>query len=193
MPRSKPQPKGHRDRLLPVVAAAFAQLGYRRATTAELAHRCHVRENVLYRVWPTKKDMFLAAIDYVSGLSLQTWRQLLAKGGKGSAARRVLEYEAVHHGDFGLYRIVFAGLGETDDPAIREALRQMYLRFHHFIVECIQGDTSTTPADADLTAWAFVGIGTVSNISRELALMTDMRRRNLFQQVGNKLLEASSQ
>lgn len=193
MARSKPQPKGHRDRLLPVVTAAFAQLGYRRATTAELAHRCRVRENVLYRVWPTKKDMFLAAIDYVSDLSLQTWHQLLAKGGKESAAQRVLEYEAIHHGEFGLYRIVFAGLGETDDPAIREALRQMYMRFHQFIAECIQGDTATIPADADLAAWAFVGIGTVSNISRELALMTETRRRNLFQRVGKMLLEASNQ
>jgi AcrR family transcriptional regulator len=175
-----------------VVAAVFAELGYRRATTAELARRCRVRENVLYRVWPSKKEMFLAAIDYVSESSLQVWRQLLSKGGKGSAAQRVLEYEAVHHGEFGLYRIVFTGLSETDDPEIREALRRMYLRFHDFIVEQIGGDKTAPQADGDLAAWAFVGIGTVSNISRELGLMGDARRQALFRKIGQSLLDLSS-
>ncbi len=203
------KPKGHRDRLLPVVAAAFAELGYRRATTAELARRCRVRENVLYRVWPTKKDMFLAAIEYVSESSLAIWNRLLARTGKQSSARRVLEYEAVHHGEFGLYRIVFAGLGETDDPDIREALRRMYQRFHGFIVEQIRKDshggrTSCPPRQArrmlappnaalDLVGWAMVGIGTVSNISRELDLMSERSRKALFRKLGESLLEAKEQ
>ena len=180
--------KGHRDRLLPVVAAAFAALGYRRATTAELARRCGVRENVLYRVWPSKKEMFLAAIDHVSELSLRTWQPLVARKDKMSAAQRVLEYEAVHHGEFGLYRIVFAGLSETDDPEIHEALRRMYLRFHRFIVEQIRRDNPARRAEEDLAAWALVGIGTVSNLSRELGLMGETRRQALFQQIGKLLL-----
>jgi AcrR family transcriptional regulator len=186
-----PKPKGHRDRLLPVVAAAFAELGYRRATTAELARRCGVRENVLYRVWPTKKDMFLASIEYVSESSLAIWHRLLARPGKQSSARRVLEYEAVHHGEFGLYRIVFAGLGETDDPHIREALRRMYLRFHGFIVEQIRHDQGNARAGLDLLAWAMVGIGTVSNISRELDLMTERSREALFRKLGESLLQGA--
>jgi AcrR family transcriptional regulator len=206
--RTVPNPKGHRDRLLPVVAAAFAELGYRRATTAELARRCRVRENVLYRVWPTKKDMFLASIEYVSESSLAVWHELLAKAGRQSAARRVLEYEAVHHGEFGLYRIVFAGLGETDDPDIRGALRQMYRRFHGFIVEQLHKDSSagrpsrllqkagrmSGPRNAglDLVAWAMVGIGTVSNISRELDLMPDRSREALFRKLGQSLLGAEA-
>ena len=191
MPRATVQPKGHRDRLLPVVAAAFAELGYRRATTAELARRCGVRQNVLYRVWPSKKDMFLAAIDYVSESSLDIWLKLLAKGGKEPPAQRVLEYEAVHHGESGLYRIVFAGLSETDDPQIREALRRMYGRFHRFIVEQLGGPGAKAGADSNMAAWALVGVGTVSNISRELGLMDDRQRQSLFRGVGQLLLETN--
>ena len=135
MPRPN-QSAQRRQEFTPIIARAFAELGYRRTTTAELADRCGVRENILYRLWPDKKAMFIAAIEYVYGLSAQTWEKLLEKGGdKPGAARRLLDYESVHHGEFGLYRIVFAGLSETDDPEIRQALRHMYDRFHRFILE----------------------------------------------------------
>lgn len=187
------EPKSHPSRLLPVMAAAFAELGYRKATTAALAARCKVRENVLYRAWPSKKAMFIAALDYVSDLSLATWHDLLArpaKGAKLSAAQRVLEYEAAHHGEFGLYRIVFAGLAETDDPDIREAMQRLYGRFHGFIVDQLRADRSDPPADMELVAWAMVGLGTVSNISRELELMSDRSRQALFRRIGSLLIEA---
>ncbi len=190
MATRKALPQGHPDRLLPLVAAAFAELGYRRATTAEIAARCGVRQNVLYRVWPSKKAMFVAAIEYVSAMAVEIWQGLLARSDKQPAARRLLEYEAVHHGEFGLYRIVFAGLSETKDPEIRAALRRMYLRFHKFIVDQVGGPQRTaTRTDAEVLAWAFVGIGTVSNISRELGLMDETKRRALFRQIGGRLLD----
>jgi AcrR family transcriptional regulator len=178
------------QRLLPLVAAAFADLGYRQATTAQLAKRCGVRENILYRAWPSKKAMFLAAIDYVFDSSLSRWKALLARRQEsGPAAQRVLDFESTHHGEFGLYRIVFSGLSETTDPEIRAALRRMYLRFHAFIVDQIQAaQASAPPAESALAAWAFVGLGTVSNISRELRLFSAEERAQLFQQMGRLLL-----
>ena len=65
-----------RETLLPRLARAFAELGYRRTTTAELARRCRTRETTLYRLWPDKKAMFIAAIRYVYDLFESTWRQL---------------------------------------------------------------------------------------------------------------------
>ena len=52
-------------------------LGYRRATTAELARCCVVQENTLYRLWPDKRAMFIAALDFVYQLSEETWTGLL--------------------------------------------------------------------------------------------------------------------
>ena len=65
--------------LVPIVARTFAELGYRRTTTAALAERCKVRENILYRLWPDKRAMFVASLDYVYQLSEETWAQLLAQ------------------------------------------------------------------------------------------------------------------
>ncbi len=191
MPEMRELPLGHRDRLLPIVAATFAEFGYRRATTAELAQRCAVRENVLYRIWPTKKAMFLDAIGYVLDSSLATWRKLLEREGHGDPATKLLEYEAVHHGEFGLYRIVFSGLGETDDPDIHAALQGLYRQFHAFIAQVLAARDAAGDAgeEREVLAWALVGLGTVSNITRELGLLGGNKRRTMFAGIGRRLLK----
>ena len=208
-----------REEVIPIVARTFAELGYRRSTTAELARRAGVRENILYRLWPDKRSMFLASIEYVYRLSEETWERFLAPGGEGGGARtpaeRILEYESVHHGEFGLYRIVFAGLSETDDPEIRRTLGRMYRRFHSFIRDRIaehhaareagraggggglgkeqgreagEGKEAWPFLEADLCAWAVMGLGTAANIGRELGLMGRGKRKDLFREFGKMIL-----
>lgn len=183
-----------RKELIPVVAHAFAEAGYRRMTTAELARRCGLRENVLYRLWPDKKAMFMAAIEYVYELSAATWRELIADAPDAKmSTSRLLAYEAGKHGEFGLYRIVFAGLSETDDPDIRAALARMYAQFQRFIRELIDANRAggVRSPEAELAAWALIGLGTVSNITHELRLMNEPERREMMQQVGRCLLDGN--
>lgn len=187
-----------RRALAPILAGAFAELGYRRATTAELAERCGVRENILYRLWADKKAMFIAAIEYVYELSAAVWQRVLDEGGGGpDGARRLLAYESEHHGEFGLYRIVFAGLSETDDAEIRGALAGMYRRYQRFIAGRVRahrgrrggpGGRQRGGADAELVAWAIIGLGTVASITRELGLAGERQRRRLLGELGGELL-----
>lgn len=197
---------GDPKRMLPIVAEAFAELGYRRATTAVLAKRCAVRENLLYRAWPSKKQMFLAAIDHVWERSVEIWQRLLTEAGTTGAdsAWVILNYEATHHGETGLYRVIFAGLTESDDPQIAAALRRMYQRFHRFIAEHIaaarsragtapsrrragQGRGMTQPSD-ELTAWGLLGLATVANIGLELKLFRASDRAMLFTRLAKLLI-----
>ncbi len=192
MPRAN-QTAERRREFLPIITGAFAQLGYRRATTAELAERCGVRENILYRLWTDKKAMFIAAIDYVYEHSVEVWGRLLEEPtDDSSGAERLLEYESQHHGEFGLYRIVFAGLSETDDADIQAALAEMYRRYQKFIVSRVRdhrvnGNGADFP-DASLVGWAVIGLGTVASITRELGLVSDRQRRRLLAEVGRELL-----
>ena len=186
-----------RQELTPIVAAAFAELGYRRTTTAELARRCGVRQNILYRLWPDKKAMFIAAIDHIYQLCTAIWKQLLEQNGSGkSSARAVLEYSSQHHGEYGLYRIVFAGLSETDDSDIRTALQQMYRRFQRYIVRQIMAhrglDSKQAKREAEFAAWGFVGLGTLTDLGRELRLFSDRRRTEMFKGMGTLLLEGKN-
>ncbi len=191
MPRPN-QSAQRRQELTPILAKTFAEYGFRRTTTAELARRCGVRENILYRLWSDKKAMFIAAIEYTYELSATTWGKLLAEGdGATSPAVRLLEYESTHQGEFGLYRIVFAGLSETDDPEIRDALAKMYRRYLRFIRRQIGAHRAPGTADAPdatLTAWAIIALGTVANIGRELGLLSGNKRRQLMTGIGRPLL-----
>lgn len=196
MPRPS-QVLDKRRELIPIVARAFAELGYRRTTTAELARRCGVRENILYRLWPDKKAMFIAAIGYVYESSVAIWARVLAEDdGRQTAAERLLAYEAQHYGEFGHYRIIFAGLSETDDPEIRVALADMYQRYQRFLREQIGAHRAQrpegAPPDLVLAAWAVVGVGTVASIGRELGLLGDRQRQRLIADIGRLLLEGSA-
>lgn len=183
-----------REELLPVLAEAFAEAGYRRATTAELARRCGVQETILYRLWDDKKAMFLAAIDHVYERSLTIWDGLLDAGeGKATGAERILAHEATHHGEFGLYRVLFAGLDEVDDDEVKGRLRATYRRFHRYIRDRIVEHRAARGIrgglDADAAAWAVLGLGTISNIGREVGLLTGATRRTLLRDIGQALLE----
>jgi AcrR family transcriptional regulator len=193
MPRPD-QSAERREQLLPVVAAAFAELGYRRASTAELAARCGVRENVLYRLWPDKKAMFVAAIHHVFERSLQTWQarlETVADPAHGAAA--LLRYEARHLGEHGLYRILFAGLGETDDDEIQAALAGTYADFVRFIRAQVLAHRGLSARDGvaeiDLAVWALLGLGTMANIGRELGLLSPRRRQRLLAELGDLILD----
>ncbi|MFN0135111.1 MAG: TetR/AcrR family transcriptional regulator [Phycisphaerae bacterium] len=191
MPRPSRAVERRRE-LTPKLALAFAQLGYRGATTAELARRCKVQEPALYRLWPDKQAMFAAAIEHVYDNSVETWKRLLAEPGRGTAAERVLAYEAEHHGELGLYRLLFSALGETDDPAIAEALRHTYGRFVEFLSQQIAAHRGGRASQADsATAWAFIGLGTAANLGHELSLLNLEQRGSLFREIGAALLGAA--
>jgi AcrR family transcriptional regulator len=171
-------------------------LGYRRATTAELAKRCGVRENILYRLWEDKKAMFLAAIDDIFERRAGQWAELAADcPGPEQIRERLVAFEAKHQGEFGFYRVVFTALTESDDADIRATLERMYRSFHQLIKRQIEagrnaGTRSTLSADA--AAWALVGLATISNIGRELKLMPPRRRERLFADVAKHLIDGAS-
>jgi AcrR family transcriptional regulator len=189
---------GDLKRMLPLVARAFADLGYRRATTAALAKRCGVRENVLYRAWPDKKAMFIASIEFVWQRSVDIWQRLVQESGKSGAeaAKLILEYESKHHGETGLYKVVFAGLTELDDPQVAAALRNMYRSFHAFITRQVNALREQTPggdsgseASDEMRAWGVLGIATVANIDRELKLFSPRERAQLFTRLLQLLIQ----
>ena len=192
MPRPS-QLDEQRKKLLPIVCQVFSELGYRRTTTAALARRCGVRENILYRLWPDKKAMFLAAIDDIFESRAEMWGEILAD--QPSAAQtleRLVAYEAKHQGEFGFYRVVFTALAEADDAEIRAALIRMYRRFHQLVCRQVEagrekdGEHGGLPVDA--AAWGLLGLATVSNIIRELELLRPRQREDMFANVAKYLV-----
>ncbi len=194
---TRPKTEQQREEFLPRIATAFAELGYRGMTTAKLAALCDVRENILYRIWPSKKHMFLAAIQYVLDFTMQYWRQVIADGQEGAtAAERILFNQARDHGEMRFYRIVFAGLCE-EDPDIRRAMRDVYESVHQFLAGALsehrgaRRDGPRAP-DPDVSAWALIGLGAVVDIQRELGVLPKDQREQLMREAGRVLLDGSN-
>jgi len=191
------QQDARRRELIPELAQTFARLGYARATTAELAAAVDLRENQLYRLWPNKKAMFLAAVDYLYDRQVEDWDELLTADDPVAALRHVLAEEAKHRGESGLHRITFAGLGEADDPEIRQALARMYQRIHQFVVQALkrkqQACDSAGELDPqlppELAAWSLIALGTLASMARELDLFTGRTQQKLLKQIGEHLAE----
>jgi AcrR family transcriptional regulator len=197
MPRPN-QTDGQRKKLLPIVCQVFSELGYRRTTTAELADRCGVRENILYRLWPDKKAMFLAAIGHIFQERADMWKQLLAdNSGVANVVERLVGYESRHQGEFGFYRIVFTALAEADDAEIRSTLKDMYRHFQQLVKRYVDesrgGKKQGFDLPAESSAWALVGLATVSNIIRELDLLGPRQRERMFAAVARHLVEENAE
>lgn len=180
-------------KLLPIVCEVFSELGYRRTTTAELASRCDVRENILYRLWPDKKAMFLAAIDDIFRSRTEVWNEILAdRPAPEQAIERIIEYESHHQGEHGFYRIVFTALTETDDDDIRVALVAMYKGFHKLVCRQVEAGRGSGDLESrlptEVAAWGLVGLATVSNIIRELKLLPPRQRERMFASVAKCLV-----
>ena len=182
-----------RTELLPVITEAFVELGYHRATTAELAARCDIQENVLYRLWTDKQEMFIASIDFLRRSRLKMWEALAnADDTVRSTAERMLENEARQVGELRLHRLVFAALGETDDPRIRRSIKQMYRQYQSALTKAIsthrRANDRSLPS-AELSAWAAIGLVTVINIISELDLVSRRDRKQLFSDIAGYLLD----
>lgn len=195
MPRP-PKSEERRRELIPVLAAAFSELGYRRATTAELAARCQVQENILYRLWPDKKAIFLEALDYLFLRRMDKWKAEIERTASNeSSFIRLVELTSNDLGEQGLYRVIFTALNETEDVDVKKALQRLYRRYHERLVfelgkhRDLAGISKATEcADA---AWALIGLVSFMNIVLDLDLMDRKERKRLFSAMAFKLIDGS--
>ena len=181
-----------RETMLPRITEVFGELGYRRATTAALAERCGLQETQLYRLWPSKKAMFLAVIDHLYDLEVEGWNRVIASHSPAEAIDLIFAEEARHRGRSGLHRITLAALSESDDAEVREAVRRMYRRFHRYIRDMLKQlhpnlPDGATPPDPTTAAWAIIGLGTLVNIGREFDLFGQATQVRLINEIGAHL------
>jgi AcrR family transcriptional regulator len=193
-PSNAPRGVERRSIFIRIIADAFVECGFRGTTTAELARRCSVRENELYRIWPSKKQMFLDSIDYVYSVTTEAWSDVLNDDAEGgTSAQRVLAFQSRDHGKMRLYRIIFAGLTESEDKEIRAALRSLYRKFLAFLTDLLTEHRKSYPAepnglDAELSTWAIIGIGTIVDIQRELGLLNKSERERFMRKAAGLVL-----
>ncbi len=166
-----------RTQLLDCAADLFAQSGYARSTTAELARAAGVTEPIIYRHFKSKRDLFVALIRRTGEQTLERWKLHLA-GADDPAERlkRLIGDNPMVTGDGKQgYRVFLQAISEVGhEPAIREALEDHIRKLHDFLQTELQRAQDnrrvTSRFSPDLIAWLLIYSGLGYGVSSAMEI-----------------------
>ena len=133
-----------RDDILDMAFLAFGAHGYDGTSTEDIARAAGVSQPYLFRLFGTKKQLFLAAVERVHDLTAATVEMGIAEMDIDADCG---PFEAIGHAykaamaTPGLLRMQMQALAACADPDVRRVVRAGYGR----IVERIQAATGATP------------------------------------------------
>jgi len=154
-----------REQLLDCAAVLFAQNGYARATTAQLAKAAGVTEPIIYRHFDSKRDLFVALIERTGRETIEQWEQHLADAEDPAERLRRLVGDNPMVSERGrhAYRVILQAISEVDDAVIHDALRIHIKSLHAFLVEELdvaQKDHKVTARfTVEIMAWLLIHLG----------------------------------
>jgi len=154
-----------REQLLDCAAELFAERGYARATTAELARAAGVTEPIIYRHFSSKKDLFCALIERTGRDTLTMWESDLedARDPAERLSRLIGDNPMVSDRGRDAYRVFLQAITEVDDPDIRAALNHHIQSLHAFVVRELEAAQRAHKVAArfrpELIAWLLINVG----------------------------------
>jgi TetR/AcrR family transcriptional regulator len=175
-----------------VVGAAcrvFAKSSYSGATTAEIARESGVTEPVLYRHFPSKRDLYLACLDAAWAHVRRLWEDALANEPDPRRQLAAMGQAYVHLQRTGdkimLSDLWIQALTEaSEDPKIRRYLRDQVREVHDFVAAKIRAAQAAggivKDRDPDAEAWIFISLGLLSTIDRRLGTVGDHDFEGVF-------------
>lgn len=174
-----------REQLLDAAVEAFAEHGFRGASTAGIAARLGVSEPTLFRHFPSKRALYLAAIDRSADQMIARWRAIAA--GCATPLEALLEvgrwYFAELQRDSRHLVLRFRSYGEATDPAVGERVRARFREVFAFVEELHERARGEgyIAADTDIRArtWLFMAIGTLLDSTQILGLRSDLRLEDM--------------
>jgi AcrR family transcriptional regulator len=172
---------GRRAHLLETAARVFTEGSYRGTTTAEIARAAGISEPIIYRHFASKRDLYLAALEYVWEQARTGWEQAVAASPGDSCAA----VEAIGKGQLSvrsaklqLAELWVQALGEAaEDPELRKAVRKHMREVHDFVAGLIRNGqaegTIVAERDADAEAWIMLAGGILGMVGRRVGLLDD--------------------
>jgi TetR/AcrR family transcriptional regulator len=169
-----------RDAIIETATRVFAERGFRRATTAEIAAEAGISEPILYRHFMSKVELFLACLESAWTGMLEHWTAAIEEEADGSRlietlldAQRELRRRKPY-----LAVLLVQGLADAaQDPAINAYMRKHVRRVHELMTRILTAaqEAGALPADRDpaAEAWTHMGVSFVSMMAGRLGVMTD--------------------
>lgn len=128
--------------MIEVATAEFAARGLHGTSTEHIAARAGISHPYLFRLFGTKKDLFIAVVERCFGRTLETFEDAAAKGrkdGSPSQAFRAMGHAYVELlADRNMLLIQLHAYAACDDPQIQAVVRRGYGEIFEF-VESVSG------------------------------------------------------
>ncbi|MGH7786245.1 MAG: TetR/AcrR family transcriptional regulator [Candidatus Binatia bacterium] len=174
-----------REQLLDAAVEAFAEHGFRGASTANIAARLGVSEPTLFRHFPSKRALYLAAIDRSADQMIAQWRAIAADC--ATPLEALLEvgrwYFAELQRDSRHLVLRFRSYGEATDPEVGERVRAHFREVFAFVQDLHERARSAGLIDANTDTaartWLFMAIGTLLDATQILGLRDDLRLEDM--------------
>ena len=166
-----------RVQVLEVAQRMFGERGYAGASTADIAREAGISAPALYRHYPNKKALYRAALHASSERMFADWEDTIAAAPNPAAAfmHMGMRYQQMMREEPHLLQIRFRALNSTEDPEIRDLLRQNLSRAERMLsklAERAQADGRLAPGitPAMLVA-SFLAWGTLTDVTHSLGLL----------------------
>ncbi len=175
--------------VLGAACRVFSKSSYRGATTAEIARESGVTEPVLYRHFPSKRDLYLACLDAGWEHVRRLWEEALANEPDPAMRLGAIGRAYIHHQRVGekimLVDLWIQALTEAaEDPKIRKYMRDQVREVHDYVAGVIRRSQAAggiqEARDPDAEAWIFISLGLLSTMDRRLGTVGDDQFEGVF-------------
>jgi AcrR family transcriptional regulator len=176
--RARLSAEERRAAVLDTACRVFYKSSYRGATTAEIARESGISEPILYRHFPSKRDLYLAVLAEAWERVRDTWEAVVAEEPDpslwiASMGRAYLQSKDERSQ---LAALWIQALNEAGhDPKIRRYLRDQVREVHGYVAGVIRRAQAAggliAERDPDAEAWIFMSLGLLGTIDRRLGIV----------------------
>ena len=169
-----------RETILDAAITVFARSSYREAATAAIAGELGVSEPTIFRHFPTKRALYLAAIDRNAEITMAHWQEIAARSTSplGGLLEMGQWYFAELQRDSRHLRLRFRSYSEATDPEIGPRVREHFRAAFDFIVQLYEkardAGEIAPGVDVRAQAWLFMAIGALLDITQIVDLRSDL-------------------
>ena len=163
-PRTLSTAEVRREELLEAAERVFADHGYHGTPTTEIAKAAGISQAYLFRLFPTKLELFVACVERCFARTVELFRTAAAEGRVGGV--EPLEAMGQAYGEMlrdpeqRLLHLQMQTYAAAGEPAVREAARRGYRALFDFVQQ------ESGAEDEALQAW--FGYGMLMNVMAEL-------------------------
>ncbi|GAB5497192.1 MAG: hypothetical protein Phyf2KO_22720 [Phycisphaerales bacterium] len=165
--QSKRLPAAERRRqLLNTASKLFADQGYARTTTSQLAQEAGVTEPIIYRHFASKRDLFVALVEETGQRTLDLWEESLKAANDPAERLSILlgknPMVALGDEEASAYRVILQSMTEVDDDVIHNAVNKHFHALHDFLTaEVKKAQKAGEVRDrftAEMIAWVLIDV-----------------------------------